>query len=194
MEQPKVELPVLLFETPAEWEEWLEAHHTSGKGVWMRFAKKASELQSVTYAQALDGALCYGWIDGQVKKYDDDSWIQKFTPRGVRSLWSKINREKVAALIESGRMQSAGLSEVERAQKDGRWEAAYDSPSKAEVPSDFAEELEKNEKAKEFFAALNKTNRYAIIWRIQTARKAETRAKRIVQLIEMLEKGEKLHG
>ncbi|BCM91005.1 hypothetical protein IAD21_02869 [Abditibacteriota bacterium] len=194
MEKSKAELPVILFERPEEWKVWLERHHSSEKGVWMRFAKKASELQSISYAQAVDGALCYGWIDGQVKKYDDDSWLQKFTPRGVRSLWSKINRDKVTALIESGHMQAAGLSEIERAKKDGRWEAAYDPPSKAEVPDEFVEALEKNEKAKDFFATLNKQNRYAIIWRIQTAKKAETRTRRITQLIEMLEKGEKIHS
>ncbi|RYX85255.1 bacteriocin-protection protein [bacterium] len=193
MEKPKAELPVILFEKPEEWIGWLKENHESEQGIWMRFAKKASALESISYAEAMDGALCYGWIDGQVKKYDEDSWIQKFTPRRSRSLWSKINTEKVARLIESGLMQEAGLREVERAQQDGRWEAAYDSPSKAEVPSDFAEELEKNEKAKEFFATLNKQNRYAIIWRIQTAKKAETRAKRIGQLVEMLEKGEKIH-
>ena len=194
MEQEKAEYLVRLFETPHEWREWLETYHASAKGVWVRFAKKASALQSVSYAQALDEALCYGWIDGQVKKYDGDSWIQKFTPRGKRSLWSKINREKVAALVESGRMQAAGLAEVERAQKDGRWEAAYDSPSQAEVPDDLTEALERNAGAKAFFETLNKGNRYAIIWRIQTAKRAETRARRIVQLVEMLEKGEGIHA
>lgn len=152
MEKPKAELPVILFEKSEDWAVWLKENHESEQGIWMRFAKKASALQSITYAEAIDGALCYGWIDGHVKKYDDDSWIQKFTPRRARSLWSKINTEKVARLIESGLMQEAGLREVERAQQDGRWAAAYDSPSTAEVPSDLAEELEKNEKAKEFFA------------------------------------------
>lgn len=194
MKEEQAEYPVLWFETSQEWRAWLEAHHASEKGVWMRFAKKASELRSVSYAQALDEALCYGWIDGQVKKYDADSWIQKFTPRGKRSLWSKINREKVAALVASGQMQAAGSAEVERAQTDGRWEAAYDSPSNAEVPADFAEALEKNAAAKSFFETLNKGNRYAILWRIQTATKAETRAKRIAGLVEMLEKGERIHS
>lgn len=193
MEQTKVEFSVLLFETAKEWLQWLDSHHASANGVWLRFAKKASPLTSVSYAQALEAALCYGWIDGQSKTYDADSWIQKFTPRRARSLWSKVNREKALALIESGQMQTAGLAEIERARAGGRWDAAYHSQSQAEVPVELAEALEKNPVARDFFAALNKTNRYAIIFRIQTAKKPETRAKRIEQLVAMLERGEKIY-
>ncbi|MGH9802318.1 MAG: YdeI/OmpD-associated family protein, partial [Blastocatellia bacterium] len=161
--------------------------------IWMRLAKKASELKSANYAEALDVALCYGWIDGQKKSYDADSWLQKFTPRGAKSIWSKINREKAQELIEAGRMKPAGLKTIESAKQDGRWEAAYDSQSKATVPDDFQAELDRSPKAKSFFATLNSVNRYAILFRIQTAKKAETRAKRIQQFIQMLEKNEKIH-
>jgi uncharacterized protein YdeI (YjbR/CyaY-like superfamily) len=187
------EVPVMLFEESQDWAAWLDQNYGASSGVWLRLAKKASDMQSVSYGEALEVALCYGWIDGQKKSYDDESWLQKFTPRGKKSIWSKINREKVLALIESGRMKSAGLAEVERAKEDGRWEAAYDSQSRATVPEDFQAELDRNPAAKAFFTTLNSANRYAILFRIQTAKKPETRTRRIRQFIEMLEKNEKLH-
>lgn len=185
--------PIILFKTQKDWEAWLDEHHASSSGVWLQLAKKASGISSVNYAEALDVALCYGWIDGQKKSYDEGSWLQKFTPRRPKSIWSKINREKVQQLIASGRMKPAGLKEVERAKQDGRWDAAYDSHRTATVPEDFREALEKNARAKAFFETLNSQNRYAILFRLQTAKKAETRQKRIQQFIQMLEKHEKLH-
>ena len=185
--------PVMLFASQKDWAKWLDKNQAASSGIWMRLAKKAAELKSVNYAEALDVALCYGWIDGQKKSYDADSWLQKFTPRGAKSVWSKINRAKAEELIKAGKMKPAGLLAIESAKQDGRWEAAYDSQSKATAPEDFRAELEGNLKAKEFFATLNSANRYAILFRIQTAKKAETRAKRIQQFIQMLEKGEKIH-
>lgn len=193
MDADKREYKVLLFKEPQEWTAWLEQHHADSSGVWLRLAKKASLLRSVSYAQALDAALCYGWIDGQKQSYDESSWLQKFTPRGEKSLWSKVNREKVLALIASGRMQPAGLRAIELARQDGRWDAAYDSQRHSAVPDDFQAELDQSPKAKAFFATLNSANRYAILFRLQTARKPETRAKRIQQFIRMLENREKLH-
>lgn len=186
-------LPILPFEQQQDWADWLDQHHAASSGVWLQLAKKASGLPSVLYAEALEVALCYGWIDGQKKSYDDTWWLQKFTRRGPKSIWSKINREKAQQLIASGHMKPAGLKAVEAARQDGRWEAAYDSPAGATVPSDFQAELDKNAAAKAFFATLNSQNRYAILHRIQTAKKAETRTRRIQQFIEMLAKQEKLY-
>ncbi len=187
------DVSVMLFERPKDWEAWLAKNHAASQGVWMRLAKKASGLESVSYDQALTVALCYGWIDGQKKSYDELSWLQKFVPRGPKSIWSKINREKAEALIGRGQMKPAGLAAVESARQDGRWDAAYDSQRGASVPDDFLAELDKNPEAKAFFATLNSANRYAILFRLQTAKKAETRAKRIQQFITMLEKHEKLY-
>jgi uncharacterized protein YdeI (YjbR/CyaY-like superfamily) len=181
------------FASAEEWESWLREQHDELSGVWLKFAKKASGVPSVTFPEALDVALCYGWIDGQSRSVDDTWYLQKFTPRRARSTWSKRNREKVAALIEAGRMQPAGLREIERAKADGRWDAAYDSPSTSTVPEDLQRELDANPAAAEFFATLNGQNRYAILHRIQTAKKPETRAKRIATFVEMLEKGEKIY-
>jgi uncharacterized protein YdeI (YjbR/CyaY-like superfamily) len=160
----------------------------------MRIAKKDSGLESISYSDAIDVALCYGWIDGQKGKGDAATWLQKFTPRAKRSIWSKRNQERVAALIESGRMKAPGLAEVERAKADGRWAQAYDSAKTATVPDDLQQALDGNAKAKKFFATLDATNRYAILWRVQTAKKPETRARRIAQFVDMLAKGGKLHG
>jgi len=190
---PRAELPIKLFEDQAAWAAWLELHHAESPGLWLRHAKKGSGLASVSYAEALDLALCYGWIDGQKKSYDESSWLQKWTPRAAKSIWSKINREHVLRLIERGQMQPAGLAAVERAKQDGRWEAAYDSHSSATVPSDLQAALDNNAEASAFFATLNSTNRYAILFRIQTAKKAETRAKRIQDFIDMLARHEKMH-
>lgn len=186
-------VPIRLFKRQSDWAAWLEKNHAASTGLWLKIAKKDAGLQSVSYAEALDVALCYGWIDGQKQRFDETAWLQKFTPRGSRSIWSKINREKAAALIQSGRMQPAGLNEVERARADGRWEAAYDSHRTVSIPEDFQAALEKNAQAKANFAALNSANRYAFLFRIQTARKAETRARRIQQYIGMLEKNEKFY-
>jgi len=187
------DIPVLLFAKPKDWEDWLKVHHGSSSGLWLRLAKKGSGTESVSYAEALDVALCYDWIDGQKKSYDETTWLQKFTPRGAKSIWSKINREKAEALIKSGRMKPAGLKAIESAKQDGRWDAAYDSQRQAAVPEDFQAALNQNAEAKAFFATLKSYNRYAILFRIQTAKKAETRIRRIRQIVEMLEKHETFH-
>ena len=187
------ELPVMLFEHKRDWETWLDKNHATSKGVWLQIAKKASGIQSVTIDEALEVALCYGWIDGQRKPQDENLYLQKYTPRGAKSIWSKINTEKVEKLIERGLMKPAGLKAIESAKQDGRWQAAYDSFSRATVPDDFQAELDKHPQAQAFFATLNQQNRYAILFRIQTAKKPETRAKRIQQFIDMLERNEKLY-
>ena len=188
------EQPIIAFPSAKSWEEWLAKNHNHSSGIWLRFFKKTSRVTCVSYGEALDAALCYGWIDGQIKKYDEKSWLHKFTPRRPRSLWSNRNKEHVERLIASGKMQTAGLRKINEAKEDGRWEAAYDSPSKMTVPQDFLEELGKNKRAKAFFATLNKANVYAIAWRLQTAKKPETRQRRLKMMLEMLAKGEKLHG
>jgi uncharacterized protein YdeI (YjbR/CyaY-like superfamily) len=187
------ELPILPFKTKKAWATWLERNHAKSPGIWMRFMKKATGEKSITYDEALEVALCYGWIDGQGKSEGERSHIQKWVPRRKRSIWSKRNTEKALALIESGDMKPAGLAEIERAKADGRWEAAYDSPSRATVPPDLEAALKKKPRAQKFFETLNSTNRYAILHRIQTAKKPETRERRIEQFVEMLAKGEKLY-
>lgn len=187
------DLPIQSFASKTKWAEWLAKQHDKSAGVWLKLAKKDSGIPSVTYDEALDVALCYGWIDGQKKGFDDEHWLQKFTPRGPKSIWSKINTEKAERLIAAGEMKPAGLKAIEAARQDGRWDAAYSSQRNMSVPEDFQAALDKNKKAKIFFTTLNSANRYAILFRIQTAKKAETRAKRIQQFIQMLERGEKLH-
>ena len=187
------ELPILGFRSQKAWAAWLAKNHAASPGIWLRIAKKDSQVQSVSYAEALEEALCYGWIDGQKKGESEGAWLQKFIRRGSRSIWSKINCGKAKAMIEAGRMKPAGLAEIERAKADGRWDAAYDSPRNAEVPSDFQSALDASSKANEFFTTLNRANRYAMLFRIQTAKKAETRARRIELFIQMLERGEKIH-
>ena len=176
-----------------DWERWLTRHHDSSPGVWLMIAKKGSALTSVSYAEALEAALCHGWIDGQKQAHDSEAWLQKFTPRGSRSIWSKINRNKAERLIASGRMMPSGLSAIENAKRNGRWETAYDSAKGSTMPADFVARLAKNRKAKTFFDTLNRANRYAILFRIQTAKKVETRARRIEQFVAMLERHEKIH-
>jgi uncharacterized protein YdeI (YjbR/CyaY-like superfamily) len=171
----------------------LKEHHIDTKGIWLKLAKKAARTPSVSYAEALDSALCYGWIDGKKSSFDDKYWLQKFTPRGAKSIWSKVNCDKATALIADGRMQPAGLRQVELAKSDGRWEAAYESQSKITIPDDFQSELDKNQRAKEFFSTLDSGNRYAVLFRIQTAKKPETRSARIQKFIEMLSQHQKLH-
>jgi uncharacterized protein YdeI (YjbR/CyaY-like superfamily) len=190
---PKPELPIELFDAPHDWDRWLKSHHAKSPGIWMRIAKKGSGILSTTYEEAVEIALCWGWIDGQKKTYDDTSWIQKFTPRGPRSIWSKINRGKAERLIESGLMNPAGLAAIERAKENGQWDAAYDSARRIEVPDDLQAALDANAEAKAFFATLNRVNRYAVLFRVYTAKRPETRARRIKQLVEMLERNEKIH-
>jgi uncharacterized protein YdeI (YjbR/CyaY-like superfamily) len=187
------ELPTVLFEDQAAWHDWLEQHAAQEEGLWLKIAKKASGRRSVSYAEALDEALCYGWIDGQKQAYNESYFLQKFTPRRAKSIWSKINVEKVGALTDAGRMKPTGLAAVAAAQKDGRWEQAYDSHRTIEAPPDFLAALDAHPRAKQFYATLNKTNVYAILWRIHTTKKPELRAAKIEKLIDMLDRGEKLH-
>jgi uncharacterized protein YdeI (YjbR/CyaY-like superfamily) len=191
--QPTDDLPIITFEKAADWRRWLDRQHKSARGLWVKFARKGSGIASIDRTEAVDGALCYGWIDGQGRSFDEQYYLVKFTPRSPRSIWSKINRVKSVALIEQGLMKPAGLSEVERAQRDGRWDAAYDSPRTAAVPEDLAAALDAHPRARASFAGLNAANRYAILWQLQTAKKPETRTRRIVRFIDMLERGETLH-
>jgi uncharacterized protein YdeI (YjbR/CyaY-like superfamily) len=187
------ELEIRTFASAEEWEAWLREHHETVPGVWIKFAKKASGLPTVTYLEALHAALRYGWIDGQARSLDDAHYLQRFTPRRARSIWSKRNREFATALIEAGEMEPPGLREVERAKADGRWDAAYDAPSTATVPEDLQAALDANSAAAGFFAGLDGQNRYAILHRVQTAKKPETRARRIEKFVAMLAAGEKIH-
>ncbi len=188
-----IDLPVLPFANKKKWADWLAKQHDKSTGVWLKLAKKTADIASVTYEEALDVALCYGWIDGQKGSFDDQYWLQKFTPRGPKSLWSKINVEKAERLIASGAMKPAGLKAVELAKQDGRWKAAYHSQKTISVPEDFQSELEKNQKAKEFFGTLKSAERYSFLFRIHNVKRPETRARKIQQFVEMLAKHEKLH-
>jgi uncharacterized protein YdeI (YjbR/CyaY-like superfamily) len=191
---PKSELEVLPFASQKVWSAWLAKQHAKSPGIWLKLAKKDSGIASVTYAEALEVALCYGWIDGQVAKFDESYFLRKFTPRGPKSVWSKINRESAVALIERGAMKPAGLRAVDAAKADGRWEKAYESQRTAELPADFSKALNKDAKAKAFFATISSANRYAIIYRINDAKRPETRARRIEQFVAMLHDGNTLHG
>ncbi|MFZ0452262.1 MAG: YdeI/OmpD-associated family protein [Ignavibacteriaceae bacterium] len=186
------ELKVIAFKSPEDCNKWLSENHSASKGIWIRLFKKDSGVKSLTRDEILDEALCYGWIDGQAKKYDEKSWIQKFTPRRPKSIWSKRNIERVKILIKKRKMQPAGLKAIDDAKKDGRWEKAYDSPANMKVPDDFLNEL-RNKKLLKFFESLNRTNKYSIIWRLQTAKKTETRIRRMKKILDMLSKGEKFH-
>ena len=185
--------PTLSFANKAAWAAWLAKNHGASSGVWLRLAKKSSSSSSVTYAEAVEVALCYGWIDGQKKGESKEHWLQRFVPRKGTSIWSKINRKKALSLIARGEMKRAGLKEIDRAKATGRWKDAYDSAASATVPSDLQAALDANTKAKAFFATLNGQNRYAVLFRIQTARKAETRARRIQTFVQMLEKHKTLY-
>lgn len=189
----KPDLPALSFASPAGWEAWLAEQHAISNGLWLKIAKKGSGFESVSYSDALDVALCYGWIDGQKEAYDGDYWLQRLTPRGARSKWSKLNRERAIKLIEQGRMQPAGLREVEHAKADGRWEAAYAGQRAAAVPEDLQRALDGNDAARAFFSTLDSANRYAILYRIQDAKKPETRARRIDKYTAMLGERKKIH-
>ncbi len=187
----KPELPIEPFVDANAWQIWLARHHATSTGLWIKFAKRGSGIASLTYPEAVELALCWGWIDGQVRSLDQSWWRQRFTPRARRSPWSKINRNKALALIESGAMQPAGLAEVERAQQDGRWDRAYDSPSMARVPEDLALALAAAPAAAASFATLDATNRYAILHRIEIASQPATRSKRIAEFVAMLAAGRK---
>jgi uncharacterized protein YdeI (YjbR/CyaY-like superfamily) len=189
----EAERSILTLEHQQAWEDWLSRNHSLVPAVWLRLAKKGSELRTLTYTEALETALCYGWIDAQKRPENAGAWLQRFTPRGKRSIWSKINCQKATRLLESGQMKDSGLKEMLRAQQDGRWERAYDSPRNATVPEDFQAALNKSSRAKAFFGTLDSGNRYAILFRIQNVKKAETRARKITEFIAMLERHEKIH-
>jgi uncharacterized protein YdeI (YjbR/CyaY-like superfamily) len=187
------DLPRMQFESEVAWEAWLKENHAVSAGLWLQIAKKESGVPTVSYREALLVALCYGWIDGQKGALDDQFWLQKFTPRRSKSKWSQINREHVDGLIAAGRMQPAGLREVDAAKADGRWEAAYAPQRTMTVPEDFQAALDADPVAAAFFATLNSANRYAMLYRIQDAKKPETRARRIAQFVSMLREGKRLH-
>jgi len=182
-----------LFKSAKAFETWLRKHHASSDGLWLRIAKRGADEPSVTYPEAVETALCWGWIDGQKKGLDDQHFLQRFTPRRSRSIWSRTNVDRVAALIEAGRMQAPGFAQIEAAKADGRWARAYDGARTSAVPDDLLAALEAEPRAKAFFSTINAANRYAVLWRIQTAVRAETRARRIAQLVEMLARGETIH-
>jgi uncharacterized protein YdeI (YjbR/CyaY-like superfamily) len=187
------DLPILPFSNKKKWTDWLAKQHDKSAGLWLKLGKRDSGIPSIIYEEALEVALCYGWIDGQKKGLDDEYWLQKFTPRGSKSIWSKINTEKAERLIASGEMKPSGLKAIEAAKQDGRWEAAYASQKTITIPEDFQAALDKNKKAKGFFTALKSAERYSFLFRIHHAKRSETRAKRIQQFVEMLERGEKIH-
>ena len=185
--------PIRAFKDAEAFDAWLAKNQSAATGIWIRLAKKGSGIKSITYPEAVEIALCHGWIDSQMRPESETAYLQRFTPRRPTSVWSKINRERALALIASGRMRPGGFAEIERAKQDGRWDAAYDSARTATVPEDFQRELEAHPRAKAFFETVSGANRYAILWRLQTAKKAETRAKRMRSFVEMLEKGETIH-
>lgn len=187
------ELPILFFGDQESWENWLEKNHDSSSGIRLQIAKKQSGVVSLSYEEAIESSLCYGWIDSQKETFDEKTWLQRFTPRGAKSIWSKINKDKAELLIINGRMKPSGLKAIEIAKQNGQWDAAYEPQSSASIPKDFEIELNKNIKAKAFFETLDSRNRYAILFRIQSAKKQETRMKRIKQFLTMLEKGEKIY-
>jgi len=187
------DLEIVAFESAEAFEAWLGENHAVSPGIWLKLRRKGPGIVALDYVQALEVALCFGWIDGQKGKFDDQWWLQRFTPRTPRSKWSKVNRDRAAALIEQGRMRPPGQAEVDRAKADGRWEAAYDGVKTATVPDDLAAALSADPGAAKFFETLDRQNRYAILYRIQDAKKAETRARRIEKYVAMLAKGEKLH-
>jgi uncharacterized protein YdeI (YjbR/CyaY-like superfamily) len=186
-------MQTLHFKSSADFRSWLEENHAESQGIWLRIFKKDSGEKSLSYAEALDQALCYGWIDGQTKPCDERSWLRKFTPRRSRSGWSKINTQHVERLTKAGVMTRAGLAAVKAAKADGRWKVAYDSPRNARPPEDFLKELAKNKKAKAFFESLNKANVYSIVYRLQTAKKPETREKRMKMILAMMDQGKQFH-
>jgi uncharacterized protein YdeI (YjbR/CyaY-like superfamily) len=188
------DLPIVEVADQQGWRAWLEANHASPTGVWLKFAKKGSPTPTVTYDEAIEEALCFGWIDGQSRGYDDHFYLQRFTPRRPRSKWSQINREKAARLLAEGRVRPPGLAQIEAAKADGRWDAAYPAQSAATVPDDLQEALDQNPRAKEFFQTLTGSARYAFLYRLHNVTKPESRAKRIAGYIELLNEGKTLQG
>jgi uncharacterized protein YdeI (YjbR/CyaY-like superfamily) len=184
---------IVEFQSASQWDKWLAKNYSRSKGIWIRFFKKASDVSSIDTSDALDVALCYGWITGQAKPYDEKSWLGRFVPRRPKSIWSKINTKRAEKLIRQGRMKSAGLKQVKEAKRDGRWGRAYSPPSTAKLPEDFIKALEKNGKARAFFKTLNRANIYSVIFRLENAKNDEMRTKKLNQIIKMLEKGEKFH-
>ncbi len=184
---------VLRFAKQSDFEAWLEGNHGHHAGAWLAIAKAGSPDQTVTYQEAIEVALCFGWIDGQKRRGDDEHWLQRFTPRAARSRWSRINRDKAERLIATGRMRPSGLAEIERARADGRWDSAYEGQRTATVPEDLQRELDADPRAAAAFAALDSHNRYAIIWRLGDAKRPQTRARRLAKYVEMLRRGERLH-
>ena len=193
MADVKRDLPVLAFKSQQAWDTWLASQPVRSKGLWLKLAKKSSGIASVSKAEALDCALCHGWIDGQLDRFDDDFWLIRFTPRQATSKWSEKNRTRALQLIELKRMRSGGLQQIESAKKDGRWDVAYASQSTAQIPEDLRAALAKNKKAKGFFEALDSHNRFAILYRLQDAKKAETRAARLEKYVAMLVEGKTIH-
>lgn len=187
------DLPVMSFADPLSFESWLDDNCDTSPGIRLQIAKKNSGVVTVSYNEALEVALCYGWVDSQKEALDEKTWLQRFTPRGAKSIWSKINKEKAEQLITNGRMKTSGYKAIEEAKKNGNWDKAYESQSIASLPEDFAIELERNAQAKAFYDTLDRQNKYAIVFRIHNAKKQETREKRIRQFIQMLEKGEKIY-
>lgn len=187
------DLPILEFKTAKSWETWLECNHAKSDGIWLRIFKKASGEPTVTYAEALDCALCYAWIDGQKRGYDEASFLQRFTPRRARSVWSAVNTKHVARLVSEGRMRAAGLRAVAEAKADGRWDRAYVAHRDAEPPAEFMRELKKNRAALAFYKTLSRANIYAIVYRLTTVKRAETRERWTQRIIEMLVNGETFH-
>jgi uncharacterized protein YdeI (YjbR/CyaY-like superfamily) len=190
---PKESLPIIHFESQEDWEAWLQENYETSGGIWIKLAKKDSGIESVSRQEALDIAICYGWIDGQTASVDDNFWMQRFTRRRPKSKWSKINCQKATELIAQGKMKARGLEEVESAKRDGRWDKAYDSQRTMTVPDDLQKKLDENLRASEFFANLDSKNRYAILYRIHDAKKPETRARRIEKFVAMLNEGKKIH-
>ena len=186
--------PPAFFSDARAFEAWLKRNHAASAGLWLKIAKRGASEPSVTYPEAVEVALCWGWIDGQKKRLDEQHYLQRFTPRRARSLWSKINTEKAEALMQAGRMQAPGHAQIEAAKADGRWARAYDGASASTIPEDLLAALEAEPKAQAFFATIDAASRYAVLWRIQTAVKAETRAQRIAQLVAMLARGETIHA
>ena len=189
----KQDLPILEFASQQDWEQWLDAHHATSQGLWLKIAKKRARTTTVSYPEALESALCYGWIDGQKASCDEQFWLQRFTPRGRKSKWSRLNRDKATELLQQGRMRPAGIAQVEQARQDGRWDAAYEPQRTATVPDDLQRELDRRPSARAFFNALDRSNRYAILYRLQDARRPETPARRLAQIVAMLEEHERFH-
>ena len=194
MTEVRAGLPIVGFADAGAFEAWIEARSDDAPGLWLKLAKKGSRIASLSKAEAIDAALCHGWIDGQLDKYDDTCWLVRFTPRKPRSKWSEVNRTRALQLIEAGRMQSAGLAQVEAAKSDGRWEVAYAPASRSAVPPDLQATLDENPQAATFFATLTGANRYAILYRIGAVKRPDTRARKIASFVAMLERGETVHG